>query len=84
MKCYDFSMPTKKPDKLTAILNQIETELKRQNSFGFIFLRGITRGLGTALGATILVALVTSITIHFADTPEIGAFMKSVITSMMN
>lgn len=77
-------MPVKKPDKLTSILNQIDTELKRQNSFRFIFLRGLTRGIGTALGATILVALVTSITIHFAETPEVGAFMKSIITSIMN
>lgn len=77
-------MPVKKPDKLTSILSQIDTELKRQNSFRFIFLQGLTRGIGTAFGATILVALVTSITIHFADSPAVGDFMKSVITSMMN
>ncbi len=74
-------MPVKKPDRLSSILDQIDTELKRQNSFRFIFLQGLTRGLGTALGATILVALITSITIHFADMPEIGSFMRSIITS---
>lgn len=75
-------MPKKKPDKITSILENIDRELHRQNSLGYIFLQGLVRGLGTALGATILVALVTSITIHFAETPQVEAFMKSVISGM--
>lgn len=77
-------MPKKSGDKLTSVLEEIDIVLKRQNSLRYIFLQGLTRGLGTALGATILVALVTSATIYFADSPAIGAFMKSVINSMVD
>lgn len=71
----------KKADKLTSVLEEIDTVLKRQNSLRYIFLQGLMRGLGTALGATVLVALVTSITIHFADSEEVTDFMKAVISS---
>lgn len=77
-------MAKKKTDKYASILEAIDTELRRQNSFKHSFLQGVIRGVGTAFGATILVALVTSITIHFAETPQAGEFMKAVIKSLAN
>lgn len=74
----------KKTDPLPPILSEIEVQLKRQNSLRYIFLQGLTRGIGTALGATVLVALVTSLTIHFTDSAEVSAFMKSVISSSVD
>ena len=73
----------KKKDPLLSVLTEIDLVLKRQNSLGYIFLQGLMRGFGTAFGATVLVALVTSITIHFADTPQVAEFMRSVINSMV-
>jgi len=75
-------MPQKKKS-FDSVLEEIETQLKRQNSLGFSFLQGLMRGLGTALGATVLVALVTSITIQFTDAGQVGAFMQSVISSLV-
>jgi len=60
-------MPKKKEDRIYSILSSIEKMLKIQNSTKRIFIQGVVRGLGTALGATVLLALVTSLTIHFAD-----------------
>ena len=71
----------KKKDPLLSVLTEIDAVLKRQNSLGYIFLQGLMRGFGTAFGATVLV--VTSITIHFADTPQVAEFMRSVINSMV-
>lgn len=73
----------KKTDQFEPLLTQINTQLKRQNSLRYIFLQGLTRGLGTALGATVLVALVTSITIQFTDSGEVSAFMRSVVDAML-
>jgi uncharacterized membrane protein YqjE len=72
----------KKTDRYETILMSIEKQLQRQNSFRFVFMQGLTRGMGTALGATVLVALVTSITIQFTNSEAVGAFMSTVITSI--
>jgi len=74
----------KKSDPYKLLLEDIETQLRRQNSFRFIFVQGLMRGLGTALGATVLVALVTSITIHFTNSEAVSAFMLSIITAITN
>lgn len=74
----------KKADKLTSVLEEIDIVLKRQNSLRYIFLQGFLRGVGTALGATVLVALVTSITIHFADSEWVSNFMQTVVTSSID
>jgi hypothetical protein len=75
-------MPQKKKS-FDSVLGEIETQLKRQNSLSFSFLQGLMRGLGTALGATVLVALVTSITIQFTDAGQVSAFMQSVISALV-
>jgi hypothetical protein len=74
-------MPKKKDD-VASLLREIHTQLKRQNSFRFIFLQGIMRGFGTALAATVLVALVTSLTIQFADVDAFSAFLSTIFGSI--
>ncbi len=71
----------KKVDPLSATLNELHTQLKRQNSLGFTFLQGLMRGISTALGATLFVAIATSLTIHFADSEFMSALTRSVITA---
>ena len=76
-------MSKKGKDDVTDVLNEIEITLKRQNSFGYIFLHGIVRGMGTALGATVLVALLTSITLNFFGSPQMDAVIEAVVSSML-
>lgn len=65
------------------VLKEIDVTLRRQNSFVFIFLHGLVRGMGTALGATILVAVVTSLTLHFAGTPSTDAMIQAIMASIL-
>lgn len=61
----------KKEDRIHSILTSIDANLKQQASMRRIFVQGLVRGLGTALGATVLVALATSITIQFFNTADL-------------
>jgi hypothetical protein len=49
--------PIEQTDKLLEVLQVLETRIKRQNSYKNAFLKGIVYGLGTVIGATVLVAL---------------------------
>jgi hypothetical protein len=44
-------------DKLLEVLHVLETRIKKQNSFQNTFFKGLVYGLGTVIGATVLVAL---------------------------
>lgn len=46
-----------KRDRLLEVLETLEHRIARQNSLKYSFLRGAVYGLGTVVGATILVAL---------------------------
>lgn len=67
-------MPKKNEDKIYSILESIDDTLKQQSSAKTIFIQGLIRGLGTALGATVLVAIVTSLTIQFVDALDWSSF----------
>lgn len=43
--------------RLIAVLERLELNIKQQNSFKLVFVRGMIYGLGTVIGATVLVAL---------------------------
>lgn len=65
--CYYVAVSKNSEDKIYTILTSIDKTLQNQNSPRRIFFLGLIRGLGTAIGATILLAIVTSLTISFAD-----------------
>jgi len=44
-------------DKLLEVLGILETRIKRQNSLRNTFVKGVVYGLGTVIGATVIVAL---------------------------
>lgn len=67
-------MSKNKEDKVYDILSSIDESLRRQNSPRRVFFLGITRGLGTALGATVLLALVTSLTFQLSSSVNISSF----------
>jgi len=48
---------TQQTDKLLEVLHVLETRIEKQNSFRNAFLKGLVYGLGTVIGATVLVAL---------------------------
>jgi len=51
------TQPVEQTDKLLEVLHVLETRIKKQNSFRNAFLKGLVYGLGTVIGATVLVAL---------------------------
>ena len=64
----------KKEDKIYSILTSIDDTLKQQGSFRRTFMQGIVRGFGTALGATVLLAMATSLTIQLVDSLDWHSF----------
>ncbi|USN92439.1 MAG: hypothetical protein H6782_01335 [Candidatus Nomurabacteria bacterium] len=44
-------------DRLIDVLKSLEGHIKEQNSFKYSLFRGMAYGLGTVIGATVLVAL---------------------------
>lgn len=64
------------------VLAEIGITLRRQNSLGYIFLHGIVRGMGTALGATLLVAAATSLTLYFAESEQTGTFLRYLMRTI--
>lgn len=51
------SIPNVEQDRLITVLHSLEDQMKRQNSLKSTLIRGMIYGLGTVLGATVLVAL---------------------------
>lgn len=56
-----FQNPSPQTARLIEVLTTLEHDIKRQNSLKFIFLKGTIYGLGTVIGATVLVALLGGI-----------------------
>lgn len=52
-----FQNPTPQTTRLIEVLENLESHIKIQNSLRTSFLKGIVYGLGTVIGATVLVAL---------------------------
>lgn len=75
-------MPKKNKDDISSILSEINIALQRQNAYRYSFFHGIMRGVGTALGATVVVALVTSLTINFFDSPQMEALIQMIMNSV--
>ena len=68
---------SKKEDKIYKILTSIDGSLKKQNSKKHIFLNGLIRGLGTALGATVLLAIGTTLMVQFLSTLDWPDFSEN-------
>jgi len=52
-----FTNPSPQTTRLIEVLQTLETEIKRQNSLKYALVKGMVYGLGTVIGATVLVAL---------------------------
>ncbi|MFM2381993.1 MAG: hypothetical protein RLZZ76_760 [Candidatus Parcubacteria bacterium] len=76
-------MPKKTPDDTKTVLVELNKVLHLHTSLWYVFIHGVVRGLGTAFGATVLVALVTSLAIQFADTAILGEIIKAITHSAL-
>jgi Domain of unknown function (DUF5665) len=70
--------------RLITVLTELEEEVEKQNSWQRVFARGALYGLGTVIGATILIALLGSIVAITVDTlgigniPFLGDFVRNI------
>jgi hypothetical protein len=76
--------------RLITVLNELEEEVEKQNSWKHVFVRGALYGLGTVIGATILLAFLGSIiaiaveTLGIANVPFLGDFVRDIVVEQLN
>lgn len=73
--------------RLITVLNELEEEVEKQNSWQRVFLRGALYGLGTVIGATILIAIFGSIfalaveTLGITNIPYLGDIVQKILSA---
>ncbi len=76
--------------RLITVLGELEDEVEKQNSLKHVFVRGALYGLGTVLGATLLLAVLGSMialaveTLGIANVPYLGDFVRSIGVEQFN
>jgi hypothetical protein len=76
--------------RLITVLNELEEEVEKQNSWKHVFVRGALYGLGTVIGATVLLALLGSLvaiavdTFGFQDIPILGNFIEKTVVEQLD
>lgn len=71
--------------RLITVLGELEEEVEKQNSWQHVFVRGALYGLGTVVGATVLIAIAGSIvaltidTLGIKDIPFLGDFIRNIV-----
>lgn len=72
-------MSTTKLSEEMARLNQVIIRLDRRHTLLYSFFRGIVTGLGTVVGATIVVAVLAFLFRHVQLIPLIGTWLTEII-----
>jgi hypothetical protein len=76
--------------RLITVLGELEDEVEKQNSYSHIFVRGALYGLGTVIGATILIALLGSgvammvRVLGIENVPFLGDFLDKMISEELD
>ena len=76
--------------RLITVLNELEDEVEKQNSLKHVFLRGALQGLGTVIGATVLLAILGSILavsvslFGIKDLPFVGKYIEKIVVEQLN
>jgi hypothetical protein len=74
--------------RLITVLNELEDEVERQNSWKHVFLRGALYGLGTVIGATLLIAIIGSVfaitikTFGIEKMPVLGPYVEQMVNDL--
>ncbi|MFW6210252.1 MAG: DUF5665 domain-containing protein [Patescibacteria group bacterium] len=80
--------PPTQQERLITVLYSLEEQIGRQTSLRFAFLRGAVYGLGTVIGATLLLALfggILAATISsLSELPFIGSFVDSGVAESLS
>lgn len=79
--------PPAQDERLITVLYSLEEQITRQTSLKFAFLRGAIYGIGTVVGATLLIALfggILAATINsLSSLPFIGEFVEEDATERL-
>lgn len=84
-----YSLDRTQEQRLITVLNDLEEEVEKQNSFRWVFLRGTLQGLGIVIGSTVLITLLVSFIALFVDTfglediPFVGDFIEQTVTQQL-
>jgi hypothetical protein len=76
--------------RLITVLGELEDEVEKQNSWKHVFVRGALSGLGTVIGATVLIAIVGSLialtvkSLGLKEIPFLGHFIEKVVVEQLN
>lgn len=76
--------------RLITVLGELEDEVEKQNSWKHEFVRGTLYGLGTVIGATVLLALVGSIlalttkSLGLGNIPVLGPLVEKIVVEQLN
>ncbi|MEK7462725.1 MAG: DUF5665 domain-containing protein [Patescibacteria group bacterium] len=76
--------------RLITVLNELEDEVEKQNSWRHVFVRGTLYGLGTVIGATLLLAVLGSMialaveTLGIGNVPYLGDFVRNIVVEQIN
>ncbi len=76
--------------RLITVLGELEDEVEKQNSWKHVFIRGALNGLGTVIGATVLIAIVGSLialtvkSLGIKEVPFLGHFIEKVVVEQLN
>ena len=84
-----YSLDRTQEQRLITVLNDLEEEVEKQNSFRWVFLRGTLQGLGIVIGSTVLITLLVRFIALFVDTfglediPFVGDFIEQTVTQQL-
>lgn len=76
--------------RLITVLGELEDEVEEQNSWRHVFIRGAIYGLGTVIGATVLIAILGSIialtvkSLGLKEIPFIGNLIDKTAVEQKN
>jgi Domain of unknown function (DUF5665) len=76
--------------RLITVLSELEEEVEKQNSWRRVFIRGTLYGLGTVIGATVLLALLGSAiaiaveTFGIQNIPVLGEFIERTVVEQLD
>jgi Domain of unknown function (DUF5665) len=76
--------------RLITVLGELEDEVEEQNSWKHVFVRGTLYGLGTVIGATVLIAILGSVialTVKYLglkEIPFIGNLIDKAVVEKMH
>jgi Domain of unknown function (DUF5665) len=76
--------------RLITVLSELEEEVEKQNSLAHKFVSGALYGLGTVIGATLLIAIFGSVvavivrTLGIENIPILGDFVEKIMVEQID